>query len=885
MKESVLMFLLLLLLGGCGAPMPTAMPTALPTFVPIALAQTTNAPTPTRNPNAAALPTMTRAPSATVAVPASATAAPTQVPPRQAPTILTRFNLLDLPGEGRAPVALALRENRVYVANRGSANIGILENERVREFIKLDVNPTTLVADPTQNRLYVGTYETPTLYLIENERVVKQVRVQGPINALALHGDALYVALDSNAIILRYNAHTLVQEQELRLSKGFGVSALAVDPTRNRLYAAVYGALVALDLREFQELFLLDAPYLYSDFALHPQDGSLWAGAYDDQSSRAYVVGYSSEGQELARLFVGADLRATTFDFAGRLYLMDRYNNQVHVVQTPHAELVATIPVNQAPIDAVFDAARERLYVANQENDNVSVVDTVEMRVVTTLALASQITAMEANPTLNRVYVVNAATNQLYAIQGTIIVGQAKTGNGPVDIALDAQTNRLYVASIADGMLTMFDENSLEIVATQFITRFLSTTAMDSPNHKLFAANYTLDPTSLLRDQIFFAQGLTLGSQSIPRFERANPALRKLYAIASNGVPGSNARLTLYRFLYDNLAESKFLGSRNGGNVTALAIDPTTNNLFAANSHPLAYTHGLDVWDAQDNLVQSLALASHTPALVVNPTTHHLFLAHAQTYAPYLREPKPRDNTIDILDTRTLGHVTTLNVDGDPWRMTRLNDEIYVGGYRDGSITLIGDAVTNQPPAPTPTLTPTPYPSWTFTPPPQATSTPAAAATPQPSSSTCAIEIAEPLRAKAESSRRAKLGCPLEAAEDSEHFAYQALERGFLYADSRDENAKQVIAFFPNNTYRVFGDTWGEGDAEQTCAPYVRPGLYLPKRGFGLVWCNEPEVQALGGGLAEERAVLLTMQKFERGKMWFVPDIGAVILYDDGTWE
>ena len=60
---------------------------------------------------------------------------------------------------------------------------------------------------------------------------------------------------------------------------------------------------------------------------------------------------------------------------------------------------------------------------------------------------------------------------------------------------------------------------------------------------------------------------------------------------------------------------------------------------------------------------------------------------------------------------------------------------------------------------------------------------------------------------------------------------------------------------------------------------------WRPKRGFGTVWCNVAEVQALGPGLEEEHAAEITVQKFTRAQLWYIPKRGAIIVWNDGTWE
>lgn len=890
MKSVLFLVLTLFGLAACSAPATPTQP-VVATFPPLPLAQTTHAPTPTGQVATAATPPAATAPapSATTqatAVPtrAAPTSTPTVAPTLSAPAVLARFKLLDLAGEGRAPSALALLGPTLYTANRDSNNLGIVSGDRATGFLPVPDGPSTLVADVAHNRLYVGTFQTPTLAIFEDGRLTRSVAAGGRVNALALDGNDLYVALDSEALIERYDAATLTKRDELKLSQGFGVSDVAVDRPHGRLYASTYGKIIALDLSNGRELNTLDVPYLYDRFAVHPTDGSVWAGAYDEKARRAYVVGFAADGRELARLNVGSDLKAAAFDDKGRLYVLDTFNNIVHVVQTPGAQLVASIPVNEAPAAAVFDPARGAVVVASRDNDTLSVLDTQTLLVSHNIPLAGQLTALVANPAQNRVYVASGSTNSVFVLEGERVVRVVKTGNYPAALALDTAGSRLYAANRADGTLTVINTGSLEIQATAFITRWISTVAVDPQNHRLFAGSSALDPATLKPLATFYAKGLTLDSQTAVVQELVNPALRKLYGLASNGVPGSNSRLTLYRFNYDDLSQSRMLGSKNGGNTSALALDPTTNLLYAANTHPLAYTHGLDVFDSGDKLVQSLALPSHTTALAVNPETHHLFLAHARTYQPYPLSPAPRDNTVEILDTRTLGAVSTLEVPGDPWRMVVAGYRVYVAGYGDASITILGDAPAQQPPAPTPTLTPTPYPTFA---PPSATPSGSAGPTRTPDTArACATEPPEPFLAPWQAAR-AQLGCLLGAPTEAE-FAVQTFSGGgYMFDDLRDKAAQKIYALLPDQTFSVFDDTWKEGDTERPCpdAPLL-PGRFRPKRGFGKVWCANPKLMAqLPGAVAEEHAVTLQIARFDRGMLWSNTPQGIITLLDVGTWR
>lgn len=828
--------------------------------------------------------------SASLVVASTTTVPPLPTPTRgfflpsvQAPAIITRFPLLRLPGEGRAPSALAQLGDKLYVANRASHNIAVLEKDKVVSLIPTANEPIALAVDSARKRVYAATYISPTIILISDDAIARQTTLNQRPNALALNGDALMVALEQDSMIEVRDANTLEKRGEVKLSRGFGVNHLVVDAPRRRLYASVYENIVALDLDSLQELFWLNAPFLYRGFAVNPQDGSLWVGVYESAAQRSAIVGYAADGKELGRIVVGTDLEAAVFDNAGRLYVLDSFNNKVYVIDVATLKIVASTPLNEQPNAALYDPMRRVVYVANSGTDNLSVIDSATWRVRATIPFAPLLHALAANPLTGRVYAANGSTNSVFVIEGDKVIGEVSVGNNPVDLALDPPTHRLFVASHADGMLTVVDERTLQVVATEFITHSLSTVAADPIHRKLFAGSLEMDLDTFKPTGLYLAKGLTLQSLNRALFVRVNPILEKIYAFASNGVPGSNARITLYRFPYGRPEDSMLLGSSIGGTVTAMAIDPVTNNLFATSYHPLAFTYGLDVFNGIDQHIASLPLGSNTIGLVVNPDTYHLFLSHARTYQPHPGLPPPRDDTIEILDTRSLGKVAFVSVAGAPGPMTILNNQVYVAGLRDGYITILADVPTALPPSPTPTMTPSPYPTWTPTSVP--TLAPRVTYTSTPTLIPCAIPMDAAFRAAVNAATAARLGCPTAVATMTNRFAFQPLENGLLFDDLRDENAKRIYALFPNGTYRVIPDTWHEGAVEQPCRESVPPERYHPKRGFGTVWCQAPDVRAMGFGLREETAMELLIQPFERGQLWLDSSQRFYILFDDGTWE
>jgi serine/threonine-protein kinase len=99
----------------------------------------------------------------------------------------------------------------------------------------------------------------------------------------------------------------------------------------------------------------------------------------------------------------------------------------------------------------------------------------------------------------------------------------------------------------------------------------------------------------------------------------------------------------------------------------------------------------------------------------------------------------------------------------------------------------------------------------------------------------------------------------------------------------------QALVLFNNGTWRIFTHApYVEGSPEFPCADANTPAQCppTPKRGFGTMWCEIPEIRrGLGNALDCERGYQGSMQRFESGFL-LRSDTGSVyLLYDDGIWE
>ncbi|HEY8600151.1 MAG TPA: hypothetical protein VIL85_17070 [Thermomicrobiales bacterium] len=146
-----------------------------------------------------------------------------------------------------------------------------------------------------------------------------------------------------------------------------------------------------------------------------------------------------------------------------------------------------------------------------------------------------------------------------------------------------------------------------------------------------------------------------------------------------------------------------------------------------------------------------------------------------------------------------------------------------------------------------------------------------------------------------DASLRARLGLPLSAAQPIQGAA-QSFERGALiwradtrqiYAVIREDSGGST----PIGAWAVYSDTWREGDAPGGGQAPVGT-MYLPQRGFGKVWRENPDLQRLLGYALtpDERGQPLAIQSFSGGLALGLPGTGryddnTFLLYNNGRYE
>ena len=126
------------------------------------------------------------------------------------------------------------------------------------------------------------------------------------------------------------------------------------------------------------------------------------------------------------------------------------------------------------------------------------------------------------------------------------------------------------------------------------------------------------------------------------------------------------------------------------------------------------------------------------------------------------------------------------------------------------------------------------------------------------------------------------LGYALQETAASIPAAYLSFERGMLIW--RGDN-RSILVLFDDGAWKVYPDTFEEGEPEFDAALSAPGGLQQPMRGFGKLWRTEAEVrERLGWALDEEQGYSGFIQQFERGFLLSSP-VGARVFVEETDGE
>lgn len=836
---------------------PTLSPTATRLAPPTPSEVATASPTPQRP---TATPTLAR-PTVMVPTPATLTPAPTYPPE---PMLLKPISLGELPTHGESPGSVALMGGRAYVVNSTSANVSIIEDGRVQTVVAVGSWPGKVLADAATKRVYVPSNAEKAIRVLEGTKVTATWSLPDNALSLALAEGGLWASVNygGRLLILSPDDGTIKGQVELPQESR---ARVLIGGVRGRLYGADYGGVTAIDTLERKPIahVKLEEPQA---LALSPDGGTLYATNYQTATHKNTLVSLAAETLMVSRSVPGPDYVSAiaTDPRDGRIYVLSRFTHQVMIFDPQDLRLLGSYPVGRYPTALSLDEAQNALLITNTGGDNLVVFDLGTLRVRSTVPLATNIEDLEVDPISGRLYAAVSSANQILVIDAGEVAARWAAPLYPSAIRVVPGKGTLAVLSEVESRVALFDQTGRQVgsYATGTDPRGLE---IDEIKQRLYAGGTIIElgTGSLRTVRIRTANQMEVTPVGVVMDTRR----RVPYAVAGNGVPGSNGGFVVTRLTEDGVPTDKPAPGRLS--VIDLVYDEEQDLFYCLYGRMFGY--GLVVNRAEDaSEVLNLALPGWPAALALNPATRHLWVS--------IQRSGPADTVPPVqlvaFDTRTFGRAITLTVDGpvDAMAADPRTNRVYAAAGLRGAIYVVQDVP----------MAPAPSGVATVTPVAKTVNLPTVPPTPAPRPTCPAATDPRLAKAWASAGGHATLGCALGAADVGD-WAIQKLERGEMHWYA---GATTIFMLRNDGTYRTYKDTWKEGLPALSCDAQPPSGLEQPRRGFGLVWCREAGVRdALGWAKGREQAARAVYQRFMGGAI-FMPEGGTpVALHNDGRWQ
>jgi YVTN family beta-propeller protein len=239
------------------------------------------------------------------------------------------------------------------------------------------------------------------------------------------------------------------------------VTAVAFDPAHDNLYvainehpytvevidAATYRVVKDQPLGGYPTAALYASGHVFVTYATGPGVG----GRID------HVAVFNTTTMDLvARVAVGSYPGAPTFDsWNHNLYVANA--TSVFEIRISDHRVISSFAAGQGAAWMFFDPRNGNLYLAHYNGATVSVVDPATQKIVLSINVGASPRGLAFDPANNRLYAANADTNDVSVIDPftETVVQTIPTGYGPDGEVFDAANQEIYVTNAGTNTVTV----------------------------------------------------------------------------------------------------------------------------------------------------------------------------------------------------------------------------------------------------------------------------------------------------------------------------------------------------------------------------------------------------------------------------------------------
>lgn len=292
------------------------------------------------------------------------------------------------------------------------------------------------------------------------------------------------------------------------------------------------------------------------------------------------------------------------------------------------------------------------------------------------------------NSTTHRVYVANSADNTVTVIDGTsnTVVATLPVGTTPSGIAVDATTNKIYVAnanpnSTTDRTVSVIDGATNAVSTVTLVSAPVSNKsnpydiAVNPQTNKVYVSLANDTRVAVLNGNDNSVAFVTLDGQ--PSYVSVNPSTNTVYVSRTSPL----AYLTVINGATDTWTNSVAFTLRAdtgafNDTIYALAVYPGTNEVYVGGFTFVSIVSGnartgiVPIWPNNGNPTNGVA---------ANPSTNKIYVANGDSHC------------VQVVDETTKKVIKNIFVQGDPTgvAVNPQNNRVYVTSLALGYLTVI----------------------------------------------------------------------------------------------------------------------------------------------------------------------------------------------------
>ena len=288
--------------------------------------------------------------------------------------------------------------------------------------------------------------------------------------------------------------------------------------------------------------------------------------------------------------------------------------------------VIAQVPAGAAPAAIAVNRHTNRIYIANASSNDVTVVDG-NTHATTTIPVGIGPQHIAVNPATNKIYVSNVRASTVSVIDGTThaVATLATGGSGP--IAVNSVTDRIYVIRHGLGDEVNVIHGPTNHSYAMAIYSYQPVAIAVNPNtNKLYVANYTTGDVRVidLAVESEYPPTRSIGVWSKPVALAVNPVTNTIYVLMDD----PRAPIGIIDGVTDTATFLAPEGHARG--PRAIAVNTATNKVYAAFSGEVVVIDGAT---RALTFIPSGSAAEPGPvAVAINEQTNKIYVPNAQGF-------------------------------------------------------------------------------------------------------------------------------------------------------------------------------------------------------------------------------------------------------------